>query len=364
MTLHCFKIFIISLLLSISWTAATTAAEPTTFTLKGVRSLRDYGPFEFRQGAMLKLESGMFKINMLPDNKAFTLVDTLGGLTYGVYELVLGRMIDIGDVLFTITRINVPPPLANGSQGAPSIFDDTELAIELALVNQVSYNWEINGASGGDDVVDRRQVAVKGRKGIFTMQIGLVTASEWDHTIAGDGATFERAELSNGSGWFAGAGLKAPVLEKGRWRATLQGEAFYRSEELSLGYGAWEIESITSITDTNAITNVVTVIENRRFNQHDQDVTLTETLISIGAELAYNAPYYFFYGGLRALPWSETSLDAVITSDDTRYELTFERKDPVMAYGGIGLNIRGIKAYVEVQGGGETAVNTGISRSF
>jgi len=359
---HYLHILIITVLTLSGLTAI--AEEPTTFTLKGVRSQRDYGPFAFRHGAMLKLESGLFKINMMQDNKAFTLVDTLGDVSYGVYELVLGRMIDIGDVLFTINRIMVPPPPNAGTQGTPSMFDDTELAIELALVNQVSYNWEINGASGGDDVVNRRQVAIKGRKGLFTMQIGLVTAAEWDHTIAGDGATFEQAELSNGSGWFAGAGLKVPVLDKGRWRATLQGEAFYRSEELSLEYGAWEIQSITSVTDTNAITNVVTVIENRRFNDHEDDVTLTETLIALGAELSYNAPYYFFYAGLRALPWSETALDAVISSDDKRYELTFERKDPVMAYGGIGLNIRGVKAYVEVQGGGETAVNTGISRAF
>lgn len=343
--------------------AALPVAE-TTFTLKGVLSHQNYGPFVFRHQAKIKLESGVFQINILADGKAFTLVDTDSGLAYGVYELVLGRMIDIGDVLFTITRVDAPPPVTFLPPAAPSLFDDTSFAIEYTLLNQVAYNWEMNGAAGGNQNIERKGAALKARKGLFIMQIGLITAADWDHTIVEGGDTFSNAELADGSGWFASAGLSIPVFKEGRWSAVINGETLYRSEELSLQYGAWEIESITSTTDTNAITNVVSTITNLRFVNHDEKATLTETLVTVGVQLSYNAPSWFMYAGLKALPWSDTTLDAVITADDRKYRLTFDRKDPITASGGLGFNIRGTKAYVEIEGGGEMAVRIGLSQDL
>ncbi len=341
---------------------ATAACAQQTFTLRGVRSSQDYGPFAFRHGSLLKLESGVFRINILADGRAFTLVDIETGLAYGVYELVLGRMIDIGEVLFTITRVSAPPAPATTAQApTPSLLDDTEFGIELTLLNQTAYDWEINGQSGGDHNVDRSGVALKARKGLVTLRIGLTTDAEWDHTIAGDGETFENAEMSDGTGWFAAVGLRIPVFKEGNWSGIVHGEAFYRREELSLQYGAWELASITSITDTNGLTNTVQEI---RYNNNEDTATLTETLVSVGIELAYNAPAWSLYAGLRALPWSDTKLDALITSDDKRYKIMFERKDPVVAYGGIGLTIMNIRTYLEVEGGGETAVRLGLSHAF
>jgi len=357
--------FLHSLIAGLLLGVAACACAQQTFTLKGVRSSRDYGPFAFRHGALLKLESGVFKINLLADRRAFSLVDTDTGLAYGVYELVLGRMIDIGDVLFTITGITAPPaPAATGQAATPSLLDDTEFGIELTLLNQTAYDWEINGESGGDHTIERGAVALKARKGLVTLQLGLTTNAEWDHTIAGDGDIFENAEMTDGTGWFAAVGLRVRVFEEGRWSGIVHGEAFHRREELSLKYGAWEIESITSVTDTNALTNTVIVTENRRYNNHDETATLTETLVSVGVQLAYTAPAWGLYAGLRALPWSDTSLDAVITSDNKRYKITFERKDPVMAYGGIGVTIMDIRTYIEVEGGGEMAVRLGLARAF
>ncbi len=342
---------------------AAIADAQQTFTLRGVRSSQDYGPFDFRHGGQLKLESGVFKLNILADGRAFTLVDTETGLAYGVYELVLGRMIDIGEILFTITSVSAPPAMTTLTP-TPSLLDDTEFAIEMTLLHQTAYDWEINGESGGDNDIERGGVALKGRKGIVTLKVGLTTDAEWNHTIAGDGDIFENAELTDGIGWFTAVGLRVPVFQEGRWSGIVHGEAVYSREELSLKYGAWELESITTTTDTNALTNAVIVTENRSYNNIDDDATLTETLVSVGIELAYNAPAWSWYAGLRALPWSDTSLDAVILSDDRRYEITFERKDPVMAYGGIGLTIMGIKTYIEVEGGGEIAVRLGLSRAL
>jgi len=342
---------------------ATAGHAQQTFTLRGVRSSQDYGPFMFRHGSLLKLESGVFKLNILAAGRAFTLLDTETGLEYGVYELILGRMIDVGEVLFTITRVTAPAA-SFVTDPAPSLLDNTDFAIELTLLHQTAYDWEINGESGGDHAVERGSVALKVRKGIGTLKLGLTTDAEWDHTIAGDGVNFENADMTDGTGFFTAIGLRIPVFQEGRWSGLIHGEAFYRREELTLQYGAWEIESITTVTDTNALTNAVSEITNLSYNNNDETATLTETLVSVGIELAYTAPSWFFYTGLRALPWSDTTLDAMITSDDQRFEITFERKDPVMAYGGFGLTIKDIRAYLEVEGGGETAVRLGLARAF
>jgi len=362
--------------------AKAIADEAQTFTLKGVRSHEDYGPFLFRRGTLLKLESGLFRLSILPDNKAFTLTDTENGLSYGVYELVLGRMIDIGDVLFTITGMTAPP-VTPTVKAQPSILDDTEFGIDISLVNEVAYDWEINGQSGGESRdIERRNVTLKARKGLFAVQAGLLTDSRWDHTIAGSDSTFTEAEITEGKGWFAAVGLSIPVLKEGRWSARINAEVIYRREEFSLQYGTWEIESITSTVDlstpgTNDVadtessaeeatttTNSVSTTTFLRFNNYDKDVTLTETLVSAGAQIAYHAPAWFLYAGIRALPWTDTSLNAVITSDDRKFKIEFTRKDPVMAYGGIGLDFLGLRSYIEMEGGGENTLRLGISRSF
>ncbi len=344
---------------------AAAADSVSTFTLRGVRSREAYGPFPFRSGAVLKLESGVFQLRMLADNKTFSLVDTqAAGMVYGVYELVLGRMIDIGDVLFVITGVTSPPPAAAPAAVGTALPDDTELGIDFSLVHRTAYKWEINGLAGGDHDMDRRSIRLKARRGVFTVQIGLVTDSEWDHTIVGGEGSFTEAELVSGSGWFAAIGLSVPVFEEGRWSARIHGETFYRREELSLQYGTWEIESITSSVDTNAVTNAVVTVTHLAFKHYDKTAILTETQVSTGVRLAYHAPAWFLYAGLRVLPWSDTTLDAVITSDDRKYKITFERKDPVMVYGGVGLDLFGLRSYIEIEGGGERAVRLGLAREW
>jgi hypothetical protein len=271
---------------------ATSAIAQQTFSLKGVRSSQDYGPFPFRHGTVIKLESGLFKLNILADGRAFTLIDTDTKLAYGVYELVLGRMIDIGEVLFTITEVKAPATTTSGNNGKrDSFWNNTEFAIEMSLLHQTAYDWKINDAAGGDHDIMRSGATLKARKGIVILQLGLITDSEWDHTIIGDGETFENAEMAEGTGFSAALGMRIPVFKEGRWSGRIQGHASYRRESLSLTYGAWELESVTTITDTNAVTNSVIVTENLSYNINDESATLTEILVSLGMELAYTTPY-------------------------------------------------------------------------
>jgi len=360
------------LALSVALLAQAATAATTTFYLQGVRSRAKFGPFTFKTGASVKVESGLFKLNLVGD-RSFRLISSDTGKTYGVYELVPGRMIDVGDVLFTITNIKTRKSPADGvpvralgpAAARPSFLDGMTLGLELELLNTVPYKWEIDGAEGdSEEDMERTSATLLFQKSFLTASLGLVTSAEWDNTIAGDGSTFENATVEEGRGWIVGVGVDVPVFGEGRWKGSVFGEASYRQEALSLQYGAWEIESIVSTTVTNGASNVVTTTTNLDYVNHDKDATLTEVLVMVGADIVYQAPHWFIYAGLKALPWADTSLDATIVAGSNKFEIEFERKDPVMGYGGVGFIVAGTKCYVEAEGGGETAVRLGLLKEW
>jgi hypothetical protein len=344
------------------------------FRLQSVKSKKFYGPFSFRSGALLKLESGVFRLRVI-SGKSFELIDPANGDKFGTYELVPGRIIQIGIGIFAISDIKEIKSAAGSSAASGgssqryvakkgSFFDDSAFGLELSLLNHTAYDWEINGAGGeSEENLERTSAAFIFNKDFITARLGLITSSEWDNSIAGDGTNFENATLKKGSGWFVGLGVKVPVFTEGRWRGDIFGEVSYSMEDLSLEYGAWEVSSVVNTAVTNGATNVTTTT-NYDYKNYDEDATLTETIVALGASLSYNAPVWFMYAGLKALPWSDSSLDATIVNGSSKFDITFERNDPVMAYGGGGFIIKGVKFYLEVEGGGVTAARLGLLKEL
>jgi hypothetical protein len=180
--------------------------------------------------------------------------------------------------------------------------------------------------------------------------------------VGGDGKNFEDATLEDGTGWFGALGVDVPVFKEGRWEGRLFGEASYSSEDITLKYGAWEINSVVT-TATNGATNVTTTT-NYDYRNHEEDATLTETVVTLGASLSYTADVWFLYSGIKILPWCDAKLDATIRNEDNSFDVTFDRSDPIMVYGGGGFFVKGVKCYLEVEGGGVTAVRLGLSKSL
>ncbi len=355
------------------WSPLSLAAGATTFRLQAVQSKEIYGPFAFKPAARIRLESGTFTLQVVAGRSFRLVAADAKGKVYGVYELVPGRMIDIGDVLFSITDIKAPATAtaaptasANTKQGkARGFFADSAIALEVDLLNAVSYEWKIDGTGGeSDEDMERKSASLRFSKNHMTARIGIITAADWDNTIAGDGSTFENATIEEGSGWIVGIGVDVPIFEDGRWSARVFGEASYRQEELSLQYGAWEVQSITSTTVTNGGSNVVTTTTNLGYVNYDEDATLTETLVLLGAAITYEAPAWFVYAGIKTLPWEDTSLDATVKAGSSNLDIELERKDPVMVYGGLGFVLAGTKCYLEVEGGGESAVRLGLLKEL
>jgi len=340
------------------------------FKLQSLQRGNSYGPFAFKSGSSLNLESGKFDLHVIAEN-SFELVAEGSGTRYGVYELVPGRMIDVGDVLFTIIDIKRPQlpgsateagivPLQVGQK--PSLFQDFSFGVEMDLLNNTKYDWDINGADGGSDNMERHSASLKFSKSFVTARFGLIMSSDWDNTVGGDGKNFEDATLEDGTGWFGALGVDVPVFKEGRWEGRLFGEASYSSEDITLKYGAWEINSVVT-TATNGATNVTTTT-NYDYRNHEEDATLTETVVTLGASLSYTADVWFLYSGIKILPWCDAKLDATIRNEDNSFDVTFDRSDPIMVYGGGGFFVKGVKCYLEVEGGGVTAVRLGLSKSL
>lgn len=361
----------------------TIWAEPgSSFQLKGVRSTHLHGPFQFQSGTMLKLESGFFQLNLLPGGRSFTLTSRPDGLAYGVYELVEGRIIEAGNQLYTILNIRTPiaspeqasPPPASRNRGyttpTPSAqghwYEGITLTIIADLFEDTDYEWTINNRSGSDSQTIQRQGAtLLFQKGIMNARLGLTASSEWDHTIKGDGIRFENATLKEGTGWHIGTGIDWTIFEDKGWTATLGGDIIFRQDQMTLAYGAWEVVSTQTTVQTNTTgSNAVVTTTNIRYNRKENDVTLSETMLTLDARLDYETDIWLVYGGIRVFAWDDVSMDAEIVADDTIYPIEFERKDPLTAYLGTGLFLDPVRIYGEFEAGAIMALRAGISMSF
>jgi len=348
-------------IMSVFCMAGMLYAGNASFSLQGLQDHKKYGPYEFVDGGTVKVPSGDFRLK-LGDGGGFILHPVGGSEKYGVYELVDGRIIDVGGTLYVETDIIKPAVSEAVPVQDSSFLDDSSFGVNFDLISNTKYDWTINDIASGSAEMRRTSAGCVFSKGYVNARLGLVLASEWDESVDGDGA-FDNATLKSGSGWYAGAGIKVPFFQEGGWRGEAFGDFSYRSEELALKYGAWQSETTVSTSVTNGITNTTGTV-NYTYKEFDEDATLTETLVTLGAVLNYESRGWFGYGGIKVLAWSDSSLDATVVNGPSRYELEFERSDPVMVYGGGGFVLKGVKCYLEIEGGGENAVRIGLLKDM
>ncbi len=364
------------------------------FSLEGVRTGRIHGPFAFTTGSTVRLDTGSFRLDVLSASGTFILTDEERGTVFGVYELVPGRIIDAGYSLFTITRIGtarsdirtprdertvppyrppaaVPPPVRTAGQESPLPVPTYTVGALFDLANRIAYEWTLDGEDGGSArYIERRGAIFFFSKNVLTLQAGLLADGDWNEEVNDPNASrFQQATLSRGTGWLGAIRLSIPVWQEGRWSARVEGGLEYRRETFSLEYGSWET-ILAPPSSTNEFSNGVTngvpdaPTPQRRFVQNDVEATLSETLLELTARIEYRAPSWFWFAGLRSLPWSDTDLQAVIRVEDERFPISFKRRDPVSGFGGIGIRYQDIHGFAELEGGGINALRIGVYVPF
>ncbi len=367
--------------------AADASHQMRTFFLEGVRTGRLYGPFSFQTGTILQLDTGNFRLDVLSAAGSFILTEQRSGTVFGVYELIQGRMIDAGYQIFTITRVTSKPlphrqspdHLRSSRQHGPAYYAPYHQApyrvgITIDLVNQIAYDWKLDKKDASSArYVERRGGTVSFSRGILTVHGGVLVDAKWQETVRDPGNAFEEGSLSNGTGWKAGLSLLIPVFSDGGWSASIGGSVDYQRETFDLEYGQWQTIHFNDISSTNDTSNGVTngvpedvapTIPGERFIRQNRSATLSETIVNLTARLDYTAPGWFVFAGLKAVPWSDTDLQAIIDIDDQRIPLSFERRHPFSAYAGAGFTYQDVHSYLEFEAGGVNAIRLGVVLSF
>jgi hypothetical protein len=379
-------IFIALFFVSVNATAET-GIRVRTFFLEGVRSGKLHGPFPFASGTIVNLDTGSFRLDVLSSAGNFILTEERSGTVFGVYELVQGRMIDAGYQLFTVTRVSslvLPPGIVtstppsnrrNQQHGSSSVRPQGhsyQAGIVVDMINQIAYNWTLDGEDGGSaKFMERRVATVSVTRGILSLTAGLIGDAQWNETVDDPGGRFQRGSLGGGTGWTAGMHILVPVFADDRWSASVGGSLQYQQESFQLEYGSWQSFSVAqpNIPDENAEApeapsdepSFVTV---ERFVRESRNATLSETSLSLTARLDYAAPTWFAYAGLRTLPWTDTDLKANFEVEDQRLPLTFKRKDPISGFAGAGFTYQDVHCFAEFEAGGLNALRIGALITF
>ncbi len=367
--------------------AADASRHMRTFFLEGVRTGRLYGPFPFQTGSILQLDTGSFRLDVLSAAGSFILTEQQSGTVFGVYELVPGRMIDAGYQLFTISRVT-SQPLPEGqsvdylkpfqrhwpTSYAPYHQAPYRVGITVDLINQISYDWKLDGEDGDSSrYIDRRGATFSFSRGILTLHGGFLVDGDWQETVRDPENAFEEATLSNGTGWKTGLSLLIPVFTDGRWSASIGGGVDYQRETFDLEYGQWQTTQVHDTISTNNVSNGITngvpgeaaaPIVGTRFVRQSTSATLSETIVNLTARLDYTAPNWFAFAGLNAVPWSDTDLQAVIDINDQRIPLSLERQHPFSGYAGAGFTYQDVHSYLAFEAGGVNAIRLGVILSF
>lgn len=400
------KRFILAALIVTLYTASAFSENPQSqervFFLEGVRSGQLHGPFPFRSGSKLTLKTGTFRLDVLSAKGDFLLTDEKTGSVFGVYEMIAGRMIDVGYQLFTITRISTrlqppprmptqPPAVPQPSsprrqpqnQVVPQRTQPTHFAKKYnastpytisAIVdvqNEVAYNWSIDGRDGGSaKFVERKGATFLFQKGIFSASASILMDGNWEESVDDISGQFSNASLANGTGWNLGVNIDIPVFSDGYWSASVGGGIQYQRESFDLEYDR-RIARITTPVSTNTVaagsTNDVapqTPIISMQFIQETEDASLDEIWLNLNARLEYSTPTWFIYAGIHAMPWRNTALDADITIEGQSFPLEFEQKDPLSGFAGVGMHLGKTRSYAEFQAGGINAIRIGLAFKF
>jgi hypothetical protein len=366
---------ILAMTLCLLAAVASQAVGNTLFKLEALRSGTRFGPFAFQNGAPVRTDTGVFRLDLRQGN-AFTLVSTADAShVYGVYELTVGRIIEVGDGVFTIvdvveSPVRQPTGLPPATATATDFWKGYFVGAEIDLFSSVIYDWKADGLTDGKaKTLDRNAMALVLGRGVFAAKFGIVTGAEWDHRIVGNAASFQNATLDQGRGWFVALGTRIPIFQQGHWQAHVTGDVAYRQEDYQLGYSTVSISGVTSTFATNitqGVTNIqpVSVTTNLQFAAIERDASLTETSLRVGVDLVYAREFWSAHAAIHVFPVLETELEAGIRTIEETIDLEFERAHPIVISGGLSADILGVQWSLEGDVGSETTLRVGVRKTF
>jgi hypothetical protein len=349
---------------------AAPAEATANFRLQAAISERIFGPFTYTDGARIRLETGDYRLRVLGGTR-FRLVDPARERSFGDYELVLGRMIDVDETLFTIAEITDGGQPRGSSRVAAAPYDPGRIPVTIGAGYEqtaTSYRWTVNGADGGSPHdIERTRWGVWVARNWWRLSGGISSDVTWDHTVKSDGSSFDNATMNEGSGWWVNADVAYPFFQSGHWRADARGAFSYSSEEMTLTYSQVTTREASREEPVEGSSNDTVTVSYTEFiaESRSSDATLSEWLLQAGVALTYEAEQWMLYGGVDVDLATEAELSATIKTSSTLYKLEVEREHPIALWGGGKLKLgKATRLMLEGRAGSSTGIRLGVEREF
>ena len=382
--------------------AFNALADGHVFRLETVRRDRVFGPFLHADGNIVRIEDRAYRL-VVNRNGTMSFLSDVTGDSYGPYDFVAGRIVEIATYLYTLTDIraataselaeirrrSAPPPPAPApvkpSQPRPlappmrPAVETTcvppahaelpppgeiykELGVEITAMNSVLYDVEFGDAySRSGTTLERNQLALWFNRDPFLFNFALQWGGEWDDGGDSPSVQFDDVQLSDGGGWSMAAGLRHVFRMDRSWHAVLFTEVSYLRESYSLSYDSWLAATVVTPGTNGAPDTFETVMSRREIVQ---DVTFSELDLVAGARVAWEGITWSCYGGVRVTPVAMVAISGDIEASSTDYDMVLTLTHPITVEGGAGMMYSGFKFYLDGRAGAEQRLAIGVARRF
>lgn len=373
-------------------TAQQTPGAASRFTLAETRTGAVSGPYTLYNGARIRVGGELFKIIIDGDRRVSFVSET--GEKYGPYQPVPGRIMQIGNAMYSFNRQGAsaqtatrprepakeapiaefaplppkPEPIAIPDEtprrsvtplNLPSLPDaDSPLAWKawFAPVDNTPLKWEVESFKGKSADFKRKTLGAGLSYDSWFGEAAYSFSGESPAMIP-DGLGLSGTSIDDASGWSFGIGYKRPFLKEGGWTASAG--LFGRIRQDKGDARATSFVS-TGEADTNNAENVVS-----SYAEQKSSVKISEKTLRLDFDLSYGYGRFCGYAGLRLQPVSSVSVSGHIPSGDEKLKLSAKHDDAIGFSCGSSYSFsNSLNIFAELEMGIETRLRLGLSRSF
>ena len=393
---------LVAAVLSLALCAAAAAHAAGQFILVATRGGSVAGPFTLYNGAMVRIDGTLYELRVGSDERV-SFVRRDPPAEYGPYQSVDGRIMRVGDVVYSFAwkgsaaakalvggaaqpapvpaklpreapiaefapmppkpePIHVPEPSEQrrvAPLNLPALPDATKplsWAAWIAPVDITPLKWKVESAAANKTDYERRSVGGALALNSWFAEMQLSPAAKAGNIVPDD-MSFYGSSIDDGSGWSFTLGYKRPFLSEGGWTASAGVYARYRRDKADVSTTTRQrMES----ADTNLVDHVYSTYETRTAS-----LDIVEKNLGLDLELAYERDPWRAFVAILVQPLSDVSVSGHLPYGGEPLKVKATHDDP------IGVRLGG---WCEIDGGWrlsgdltmgmETLLRLGVARDF
>lgn len=378
-----------------NYAAQAQQAGGNRFTLANTKSGQISGPFTIYHGARVRLGGDLYRISLDGDRR-ISFSGGPNGESYGPYQTVDGRLMQIGDAMYSFSwgaaarpTVQSPAPKKPAREAPiaefapmppkpemiaipaeterrtvkpldlPSLPDASkpfEWNFWLAPIDSTEFKWKVESVEGNSADLERRTVGAGLSLNSWSADAAYSTSGK-SSAVLPDGLGLSGTSIDDASGWSIGAGYKRPLLKEGGWTASAG--IFGRIRQDKGDLSATTLVS-TDVADTNNLGNVISSFESSK-----SSVKVTEKTVRLDFDLGYRYRSFYGFAGLQLQPVSSVSVSGSLPNAGDNLKISAKHDDPIgFVAGGFWEFGNGLRVFSDFSLGIDKRLRFGLSRNF